>query len=242
VLSLAVKRGFGAFLKPGEGNGMTPTIVSTEEAASAVACPICGGELQDDKRRRCSVCRATDRKRSMWTLYEALRPILKPLKALNLTGEKLIAEGNYFAEAEPSVFRGENHIDIRSIDRPDESYDYTVCNHVLEHVKKDEQSIKELFRINRLAVQISVPLTSRKFRGEEYGFADPDRHFHWRHYGADFPAVVKSILPQSIVVVAVLRDPVTDKGDTAYFVCKTEAFAETLFDQLNRAGIICVVV
>lgn len=39
--------------------------------------------------------------------------------------------------------------DITSIPLPDESVDFFICSHVLEHVENDDQAVRELYRITR---------------------------------------------------------------------------------------------
>lgn len=47
--------------------------------------------------------------------------------------------------------------DIYKIDAPDNSYDVVICSEVLEHLEKPEDALKELVRVSKKYVILSVP-------------------------------------------------------------------------------------
>jgi hypothetical protein len=204
-------------------------------------CPFCGAELDNNPRRNCRKCNTSDRNRCVKQLYDALAPLLKNLCCLNLTADKAVLSGQYFASIENSIYRGKNHIDIQRIDRPNDVWDFTVCNHVLEHVENDKAAVRELVRTNRKAVQITVPVTTKAFSGIEYGAADPERDGHYRHYGADFGIRMKELVPHCRVLVTVQTDKATGNYDVAYLLVKDSVMAEHIFNLLRDFNTPCVV-
>lgn len=205
-------------------------------------CPFCGSELSVNPRRGCPNCKMGDRNRSLKTLYDGLAPLLKKLNCLNLTADNVILSGNYFSSVENSVFRSRNHIDITKIERPDNTWDFIACNHVLEHVEDDKAAVYELVRTARKAVQITVPLTARAFCGVDYGAAIPEKHGHYRHYGADFGAWAKNLAPQCLVLATVSTDSITDTYDIGYLLCKDASFAERAFVRLRDVSVPTIVI
>lgn len=200
-------------------------------------CPFCGSALGDDNRRTCKRCRTSDRNRALKHLLDGLQPLTAGLSCLNLSADKVTKARPYFGSITDSVYGGENHIDVQRIDLPDDSYDVTVCNHILEHVQDDRAAIAEILRITRLCVQITVPITSLALRGREYGAPDPRQHDHYRHYGADFPLRLREVCPDAVILACVVNDAFTGHFDVGYLLVKEEDFAARAFPALRAAGI-----
>lgn len=87
-------------------------------------------------------------------------------------------------------------LDITKIDRPDNSFDVVIANHVFEHVDEDQKAMSEMYRVLKpggLGL-FSVPINlSRSETYENPAVTDPDErmaHFggtdHRRFYGRDF--------------------------------------------------------
>ncbi len=86
--------------------------------------------------------------------------------------------------------------DICDLPFEDNSYDFIICNHVLEHIPDDRKAMSELYRILKPGgtgiFQIPQDLT-RKETYEDFSITDPkdrEKHFgqydHVRIYGKDF--------------------------------------------------------
>ena len=74
-----------------------------------------------------------------------------------------------------------------------DSFDFILCNHVLEHVPNDYKALKELYRILKhsgLAI-ITVPGNWRIEKTIEYDY--PDGNGHYRDYGLNFISVLDNI-------------------------------------------------
>jgi SAM-dependent methyltransferase len=104
--------------------------------------------------------------------------------------------GEYSQNAEADYI-----LDIQNINLPDRSFDFVICNHILEHVTDDNRAIRELYRIlkEKGAAFIQVPLDIKR----ETTFEDPsivtpqerEKYFgqddHIRVYGLDLTQKLK---------------------------------------------------
>jgi SAM-dependent methyltransferase len=118
---------------------------------------------------------------------------LAPEKCFRPLFAKWFGEDNYMTgDIEPG--RAKKVVDITDICFSDESYDYIVCNHVLEHIPDDKKAFSELYRVLKKGgtAFLSVPIKG-KTTYEDFSITDPDertRHFgqfdHVRYYGMDF--------------------------------------------------------
>jgi glycosyltransferase involved in cell wall biosynthesis/ADP-heptose:LPS heptosyltransferase len=124
-----------------------------------------------------------------------------------------------FASLEVSVYGGENSLDLEAIERDDASYDYLVCNHVLEHVANDRLAFSELLRVLRPdgILQLSVPNPIMREKTTEWGFADDERHGHYREYGRDLLDRFRDASPGTGVIAVEAHDAVTRTPDLVYF-------------------------
>jgi SAM-dependent methyltransferase len=118
-----------------------------------------------------------------------LSEVLLRLKHVNyVCGDKLEPGYTY-----PSHVK---HMDILAIDYPDASFDFVICNHVLEHINDDHKAMSELFRVLKpggqaiLQVPFSLDLGQTD---EDFSVTDPkarEMRFgqfdHVRLYGADY--------------------------------------------------------
>ncbi len=92
-------------------------------------------------------------------------------------------------------------IDIQAIDLPNNSYDYILCNHVLQHVPNDQVALKELKRILNVGGKIEITvcqdfslgstifskdIISKEDKMKIYG--QPD---YCRLYGGDFEQIMQ---------------------------------------------------
>lgn len=91
--------------------------------------------------------------------------------------------------------KGINNIDLTGLEMKDETFDYILCNHVLEHIPDDAKAMSEMYRVLKPGGRaiITIPIDENlseskedasiitpKDREEQYGQWD-----HVRWYGTD---------------------------------------------------------
>lgn len=84
--------------------------------------------------------------------------------------------------------------DITAMRFEDNSVDYFICFHVLEHIPDVDKALSEIRRILRPggAVVLQVPIKWDLEESYEYGAPDPRDVGHVRQYGTDFAAIIES--------------------------------------------------
>jgi SAM-dependent methyltransferase len=161
------------------------------------------------ENRLCPVCLSLERHRLMWLYlndhsdfftaeYKVLhiapeQPFLKKFKS---------AKNLDYTTADMVSPIADLHFDIMQIPLPDNSYDWVICNHVLEHVENDIEAMREVLRIlkpgGRAILQVPInysytethedkSITTDKQREEIYGQYD-----HVRWHGLDYPERMKT--------------------------------------------------
>jgi SAM-dependent methyltransferase len=139
-------------------------------------CPICGRGssatfISSGMPRRanafCPSCGSVERHRFIW-LYlenEGFLEIEKlsllhfaPEKCFVSRFEKIFGIGYMTGDIEPG--RAKKVVDITNICFESESYNYIICNHVLEHIPDDYKALSELYRVLKKGgtAYLSVPI------------------------------------------------------------------------------------
>lgn len=167
----------------------------------------------------CAKCGSLERHRALHVLWQELRPISRDKKALQISFEPTFGEGgDYFASLEKSIYGGENSLDIQAINRPANSYDIVICNHVLEHVPDDRAAFGELLRIcGNGVLELMVPMPLRLAATTDWGKPDKSNHGHYRVYGAD---MWQRFDTRCHVLEVNIQDPVTMDDDLAFFIAR----------------------
>jgi SAM-dependent methyltransferase len=87
--------------------------------------------------------------------------------------------------------------DARDLPFEDDSFDFAICVHTLEHIPEDRQALAEMYRVLRPGAQavLQVPPSDLEVTREDPSIADPDererlfgQYDHVRLCGADYPA------------------------------------------------------
>ncbi len=187
-------------------------------AGKNVTCPGCGKSFRKflpygksgADNRLCPNCLSLERHRLMWLYWSEYSDFFtSPKKVLHVAPEQPFikrfkkAENIDYTTADLVSPIADLHFDIMSIPLPNESYDYVICNHVLEHVENDFTAMKEFYRILKkdgtaiLQVPINNNLTETY---EDSSITDPlerEKHFgqydHVRWHGLDYPERLKSV-------------------------------------------------
>lgn len=188
---------------------------------SAVKCPICNtsfksfGEFGLFKRANaiCFNCSSLERHRLIYLYLSNTINIfdknIKPIRLLHFAPEKIFYEkfdSNLNISYTPCDLFPElyNHggnseikkVDITNIPFEDQSFDFILCNHVLEHIPDDYLAMSELYRVlshegNGI---FQVPIDySREETYEDFSITTPEerkkvfgQRDHVRWYGKDY--------------------------------------------------------
>jgi hypothetical protein len=204
---------------------------------SVVRCNICGwtgnsfyrhtGPGYDETATLCPGCLCQDRHRTLLfilergTVFFALgKRIVEVAPERNL--EKLFLSSQ---QLDYTSFDIERHAmeqgDITHMHYADNSVDYFLCLHVLEHVSREQDALYEIHRILKhdgYAI-IQVPIDWDLQQTLEYPKADPRDTYHVRRYGRDF--IQRIALPGFKVFQKRISDYLTEE-DIYYFGCSRE--------------------
>ena len=161
------------------------------------------GNLGDDNRL-CPNCLTLERHRLIWRyLKDKTDFFTKNIKLLHIAPEqpflkRFRAMKNLdYTTADLVSPIADVKTDIRDLVFEDESFDFIICNHVLEHIDDELKAMQELYRVlrkgGRAILQVpmdynleetyeDLSITSSKEREKHFGQYD-----HLRLYGKDYP-------------------------------------------------------
>ena len=177
-----------------------------------VECPVCENSFRKflpygriaRENVLCPSCLSLERHRLLWLyLKNETRFFEDPLKVLHVAPEqsfikrfRALKNLDYTtADLESPI--ADIHFDLHEIPLEDNTYDYFICNHVLEHVEDDKKVLAEILRVLKPGgtAILQVPLDyHREHTFEDKNIVDPlerEKHFgqndHVRVYGLDYP-------------------------------------------------------
>ena len=193
-------------------------------------CPICSstrfaaagaGHLR--LKRVCSVCGSRPRHRAVFSAVRSLNIDFSKAKGLMFSRDPSI-KPSWFDEFEFSIYGAKNTLNLEDIDRSNDSYDFIVLNHVLEHVSDDKKALLELERILKPNgyLLITVPSPSLFNYTTDWGFPDPALHLHYRTYGRDIYMLIQRTCASLTVYEMETLDPITNTPDYMYFCHKSD--------------------
>lgn len=177
---------------------------------------------------RCTRCQSLERHRASRAFWNLLPDsFLEDCKALQFSTDRGVNPAR-FKRHEISVYGGENSLDLQAIDRPNNSYELIICNHVLEHVADDVAAVSELLRVVTTTgwVMLSVPDPVSNTEMNDWGWPDETQHGHYRVYNLDglVERIHKADTKAQILLIPT-QDPVTGQYDCAMGISRS---AETL--------------
>jgi SAM-dependent methyltransferase len=180
-----------------------------------VMCPCCGwqgryflpyiGKGHVKFNQYCPTCESHARHRGHRILYEKVLDCKAwKGKLLYFSPEPCILQ--YFRSnlssiqietADYSAEGVDHRVDILDIPFRDESYDFILCHHVIEHVPDDFRAIRELKRILRTGGEaiLSVPMDTNRGFTIEWGRPNPLFDDHYYDYGMDFRERLSKAFP-----------------------------------------------
>jgi predicted SAM-dependent methyltransferase len=213
-------------------------------------CNICGGNQFSDQPRTsryglpptCIKCGSGERQRVIRKIYDKISPeIFKQRKALQFSNDNSVKR-EAFASFEVSMYGRDNSLDMMAIERPDESYDWIISNHVLEHIADDSLAVKELLRILKPQgiIHINIPNPAYNLETRDWGYPDSKIYDHYRHYGSDFLLRMEPVLQNVYALQVIDIDCVTETIEMVYLIAKSFVPLRQIGLQLQKSR--CVVI
>jgi SAM-dependent methyltransferase len=194
-------------------------------------CNICGsavfepgflGRLTFGLPPECSKCHSVERHRAIREIYKAILPLLAKWRALQFAPDQSV-DAAWFAKFDTSIYGHENSLNMVSTGLPPESYDLIISNHVLEHIADDRAALIELLRVvgERGVVHLCIPSPITRWETLDWGFADSNKNWHYRDYGADFPIKMLEHISEAHAIAVVGRDTVTGLSEILYLFSRS---------------------
>lgn len=180
-----------------------------------VECPFCGWKGKSflpngvDVRQnaRCPKCDSLERHRMYYLYLKQSLPSERQLKTLHFAPEKIMTglfksmKNVDYLSADLNPAKAMIQQDVTNITFPENTFDFILCSHVLEHVPDDHKAMTELHRVLKpegFAI-LQVPI-KKFFNGkvidktyEDFSITDPGerqkvfgQHDHVRIYGQDY--------------------------------------------------------
>lgn len=218
LISLATRFVPRPLLQRMAGGGLK--IASLVYAGSAVTCPICGhsfrkflpyGRLRPRANALCPGCLSLERHRLIWLFLQNESTFFSDkVTILHIAPEACFIKkfekihGNRYITADLESPLAKIRMDIHSIPFSESSFNFVLCNHVLEHVADDKKAMSEIYRVLKpggtaiLQVPFFSPVPEVTFedpsisdpRSRELAYGQDD---HVRKYGRDFASRIASV-------------------------------------------------
>lgn len=175
-------------------------------------CPICENKFRKllpygnkgSDNRLCPKCLSLERHRLIWLYLKNKTDFFtSELKVLHIAPEqsfyyrfsKLPNIDYITADLESPLAKVK--MDIRNMPFDNNSFDFVLCNHVLEHIDNEELAISEIYRVmkhgGRAILQVPIDL-SREITFEDDSITEPKerekifgQYDHLRIHGKDYP-------------------------------------------------------
>lgn len=153
------------------------------------------GEMISLENYSCTLCGASDRERiyALWIDQQIEKKFFSKGASLihfapeDALSKKLKGLGFYDYKTADLLMKDVDYkVDMMNMPFDDESFDFFICSHVLEHVESDDQAIIELYRITKSGG--SGILVAPIIMDLEKTVEDPsvkDEAGRWRLYGQD---------------------------------------------------------
>lgn len=175
-------------------------------------CPVCDNSfkkllpygIESRENALCPNCLSLERHRLMWLYLQNRTDFFsKPQKMLHIAPEQCFLgrfkklENIDYTTGDLESPLADVKMDVHNIPFEENTFDVVFCNHVLEHVTDDHQSMKEIYRVLKpggWAMLQSPKDPTYKVTKEDPSITDPwerEKAFgqkdHLRMYGDDYP-------------------------------------------------------
>lgn len=181
-----------------------------------VECPVCKNHFRKflpygnkaGVNRLCPVCLSLERHRLMWIFLKDHSDFFtKPAKVLHIAPEQPFykrfrkSQNLDYTTGDLVSPLADIHFDIMDIPLPENTYDWVICNHVLEHVVNDIEAMKQILKIlkpgGKAIMQVPINYTYAETH-EDLSITDPKerekvfgQYDHVRWHGLDYPERIK---------------------------------------------------
>lgn len=197
-------------LMPGERrHRLLGAVRGRRYSGDAVECPCCGGRFsrflphRGRSHAKCPRCGALERHRVLWLFLERETELLRqPGDLLHIAPEYALmrrlreVEGLRYLSGDLDSALADLELDLLDLPFEEASFDFLICNHVLEHVDDDRRAVAEIHRVLRPGgwAILMCPVDGRRARTlEDPTVTTPgERHRvfgqsdHQRLYGRDY--------------------------------------------------------
>lgn len=209
VEDAALKRALLRLMPGRRRHRLLGAVRSRRYSGEEVECPCCGGSFarfiphRGRPRAKCPGCGALERHRVLWLFLERETDLLGgPGDLLHIAPEYALmrrleeVEGLRYLSGDLDSALADVSLDVMDLPFEAESFDFLICNHVLEHVADDRRAMAEVQRVlrpggwailmcpvdRRRAATLEDPaVRTAAQRHRVYGQSD-----HLRLYGRDY--------------------------------------------------------
>ncbi len=144
------------------------------------------------KNYECPVCSSSDRDRLYRLYFDKFKNINKKTKILDFAPSQLLSKylrekSSNYRTADLLIDGVDDKVDITNMTNyKDNTFDFFICSHILEHVDDDNKALSELFRVLKQGGQgiLMTPIIDKKNVQDE----DPsvtDESERWRRFAQD---------------------------------------------------------
>jgi len=132
-------------------------------AGDSYICPVCNfhakkfldsGLYTKRKQAKCPNCGSLERHRQLYLILQDYLNLTEKKSLLHFAPERCLKQvlmKKHHLNYQTSYYEGQQQgdfcYDIQNIDAKDNSFNYIICSHVLEHVDNDKKAISEMYRI-----------------------------------------------------------------------------------------------
>lgn len=88
------------------------------------------------------------------------------------------------------------NIDLQKLPFPNEAFDLILCNHVLEHIARDDLAVGEVWRVLAVSGIAIITIPGNWDRNETITFSDLSLNGHYRDYGLEVLQLFKIFFSQ----------------------------------------------
>ncbi len=193
-------------------SGLFSSLISLFYYGNKYQCPICESKLRKflpygnkgNDNRLCPKCLSLERHRLIWLFLKNKTDFFtNKLKVLHIAPEQSFyykfkkLKNIEYTTADLESPLAKVKMDIRKMPFENNSFDFVLCNHVLEHIDNEELALSEIYRVMKpgacAILQVPIDL-SREVTYEDNSITDPaerekifGQYDHLRVHGRDYP-------------------------------------------------------